>query len=124
MSACPTCGSDPCGNPSFCAACREADQRKARGENPRYTDPAMWKHPRDQRDWDGMSLEQLWDLFNRERPTSQTTVEAIIHCVRERGLGALKEPANFERLSCCDEAAKTEINRRIASLIAAKEIAA
>jgi len=36
----------------------------------------------------------------------------------------LKEPVNIERLSCCDVAAKAEINRRIASLIAANEIAA
>jgi hypothetical protein len=47
-----------------------------------------------------------------------------VYCVRERGLAALKEPANLERLTHCDAAAKTEINRRIARLIAAKEIAA
>jgi len=31
MSECSTCGADPCRNPSFCGACREADRRKARG---------------------------------------------------------------------------------------------
>jgi hypothetical protein len=36
MTACPTCRTDPCGNPSFCRACRAADRRKARGEQPRY----------------------------------------------------------------------------------------
>src|SRR2546426_8004069 len=35
MSACITCGADPCANPSFCAACRDADRRRARGEQPR-----------------------------------------------------------------------------------------
>jgi len=44
--------------------------------------------------------------------------------VRERGLAALKEPVNIERLSRCDAAAKTEINRRITRLVAAREIAA
>jgi hypothetical protein len=54
-------------------------------------------------------------------PTPNVIVEAIIHAVRERGLAALNEPANLERLSRCDEAAKAEINRRIGRLIAAKE---
>jgi hypothetical protein len=125
MSACLTCGADPCINPSFCAACRDADERKARGERPRHVDASMWnRSPADTRDHDGMSVEQLWDLLNRERPTPQTTIEAIMHCVRELGLAALKQPANLERLKSCDAAAKSEINRRIASLIAAKEIAA
>jgi hypothetical protein len=29
ISYCETCGSDPCRNPSFCQACREADRRRA-----------------------------------------------------------------------------------------------
>jgi hypothetical protein len=56
--------------------------------------------------------------------TPQTTIEAIMYCVRERGLPALKEPANIERLTRCDRAARVEINERIAHLIAKKEIAA
>jgi hypothetical protein len=36
--------------------------------------------------------------------------------VRERGVAALKEPANVERLKRCDDAAKDEINRRISML--------
>jgi hypothetical protein len=50
------------------------------------------------------------------RPTPQVVVEAILLCVRERGLGALEEPANIERLHRCDEAALTLINQRIAKL--------
>jgi hypothetical protein len=49
--------------------------------------------------------------------TPQSTVEAIVHCVRERGVGALREPANIERLSCCDEAASEQINKRIDALL-------
>jgi hypothetical protein len=29
MTACPTCGADPCANPSFCAGSRETDAKKA-----------------------------------------------------------------------------------------------
>jgi len=39
-----------------------------------------------------------------------------MHAVRERGMAALKEPAIAARLERCDVAAKTEIERRIASL--------
>jgi putative DNA primase/helicase len=34
MTVCLVCGSSPCVNPDFCRACREADARKARGEQP------------------------------------------------------------------------------------------
>ena len=116
MSLCPTCGADPCFNPSFCAASREADQHKASGEHPRHIDPAMPKHSRYQRDWDNMALEQLWHLFNRGRPTPQSTVEAIMHCVRKRGPKALYGPMNIERLSRCDASALAQIDARIAKL--------
>jgi hypothetical protein len=32
MTACPTCGADPCVNPDFCRACRDADRRKTRNK--------------------------------------------------------------------------------------------
>jgi len=116
MSACPICGADPCVSPSFCAACRDADQRKARGERPRYIDPLMWngRPARIPHDWDSMALDALW--LNNQRPTPQSTIEAALHCVRERGLAALQEQANIERLLRCDAAARIEINRRIAVL--------
>jgi hypothetical protein len=75
--ACGICGAVPCANPSFCAACRVADQQQPR-------------------------------LAQREvehRPTPQTTIEAILYCVKARGQSALQEPANLERLSRCDAAA-------------------
>jgi hypothetical protein len=53
-----------------------------------------------------------------------STIEAIMCTVRARGVSALKEPANIERLSSCGAAARKEINRRIESLIAAREIVA
>lgn len=54
----------------------------------------------------------------KERSTPQTTIEAILWCVRERGLNALREPENIERLSRCDTGAKAEINQRIEALLA------
>jgi hypothetical protein len=51
------------------------------------------------------------------RPTPQPAIDAILYCVRERDPGALKEPANIERLHRCDAAARAEINRRIAALV-------
>src|SRR5205823_9334247 len=38
-------------------------------------------------------------LIPRERPTPQVTIEALLCTVRERGITALREPANIERLS-------------------------
>jgi hypothetical protein len=53
------------------------------------------------------------------RPTPQTTVEAVMYSVRERGTRALLEPANQERLKRCDAAARMQINQRIERMIAA-----
>jgi hypothetical protein len=54
-----------------------------------------------------------------KRATPRTTIEAIMWSVRERGPQALHEPANIERLSRCDEAAISEIDRHISKLEAA-----
>jgi hypothetical protein len=89
---CDVCGSAPCVNPSFCAACSLADQQRR-----------------------GLPQRGI-----EHRRTPQTTIEAIIHCVRERGLAALEEPANVERLDRCDRTARAQINERITRLIEQK----
>jgi hypothetical protein len=106
VMTCPTCGTDPCFNPGFCKACRSAD-RKVRGK-PGYAEDLARN----------VSLERAWAELNdsRNRPTPKTTIEAVMHAVRNGGLGALKEPTTIERLSRCDAAAKTEIEQRIANL--------
>jgi hypothetical protein len=48
--------------------------------------------------------------------TPQATIEAVLYCVRERGLAALREPSNQQRLIAFDDAARAEVNRRIAKL--------
>ena len=60
----------------------------------------------------------------RSRPTPRTTIEAILWSVRERGIQALREPANIERLLRCDSSARAEINERIKRGVAARDIAA
>lgn len=67
-------------------------------------------------DWDSMTLNALWQLFNSQRPTPQTTIEAIMYCVRTGGAKALHEPANIERLSRCDDAALAQIDARLTKL--------
>jgi hypothetical protein len=52
----------------------------------------------------------------KPRPTPQTTIEAILYCVGERGPNALHEPENIERLRQCDTAGIAEINTRMAKL--------
>ena len=84
---CGLCGAAPCVNPSFCAACRLADQQQ-----PRLA----------QREF--------------HRPTPPTTVEAILYSVRARGPSALQEAANIERLGRCDAAALAQIDKRMAKI--------
>jgi hypothetical protein len=48
--------------------------------------------------------------------TAQSTIEAIVYCVRARGIAALQEPANEERLSRCDQAAMKQIHERIKTM--------
>jgi hypothetical protein len=110
MTYCNTCGCNPCINPSFCEQCRNADAwLRTKKRNSPESIPQNWDH---------MSIDGLWHVLNYERqqPTPQTTIEAIMYCVCERGLAAMKEPANQERLSRCDAAARQQINERIARL--------
>ena len=105
MSACETCGNNPCVNPSFCAASRKADREIGQRLPPGISS-----------DWDRMSLDALWARLNQARATPQSTVEAVMFCVRERGLKTLEESANLERLSRCDESARAQINNQIARI--------
>jgi hypothetical protein len=68
--------------------------------------------------FDNESMDAMyWRLNDPKRwTTPQTTIDAIVHCVRERGAAALREAANVERLSRCDEAAHAEIKSRISAL--------
>jgi hypothetical protein len=58
---------------------------------------------------DDVSFEAARNELNdpSRRPTPQVTIEAVVLAVRERGLKALEEPDTLERLSRCDDAART-----------------
>jgi hypothetical protein len=66
-----------------------------------------------------MSVGSLWDALNapNRHATPESTIEAIMVAVRARGVAALREPANVERLLRCDPSALAEINRRIEKII-------
>jgi hypothetical protein len=61
-----------------------------------------------------VSIDKTWRRINHwsAHPTPQTTIEAILYDVRTFGIAALNKPANVERLSRCDEAAKAQINSK------------
>jgi hypothetical protein len=69
--------------------------------------------------WDELPLGTLWNQLNNPQRylTPQSTIEAVIYSVRERGFDALKELANMERLTRCDADAKAQINKRIETLL-------
>jgi hypothetical protein len=61
----------------------------------------------------------MWDRFNKPSrfATPQTTIDAILHAVKARRLGALQEPETIERLKGCDAAAKRQIDARIDAML-------
>jgi hypothetical protein len=69
------------------------------------------------READGKAAAQRRREFTQERrPTPRSTIEAILYCAQSRGLAALKEPANLERLHRCDAEAQREIDGPIDKL--------
>jgi len=60
-------------------------------------------------------LGALWDELNDPSrfATPRSTSEAILYCVRTRGIAALGEPDNKGRLARCDAAARKKIDERI-----------
>jgi hypothetical protein len=89
MTACATCGADPCANPGFCALCRDADARK--GEPPRSAPlrpapPPMEDLPKANLEgkswkeiaaeaWDGPSWKQAALEYHHARGERTLTVE-------------------------------------------------
>ena len=67
---------------------------------------------------ENVSIERAWNEINdpHSRPTPQSIIEGILHCVRQRGIAALDETKNIERLRQCDPAAMAQIEQRIAKL--------
>jgi hypothetical protein len=121
IMTCPTCSTDPCVNPGFCALCRDADVRKGRGEPPRYIEASRWQRAPDHIpvDWESMSIQALIAHFDRARRTHgapQRTVEALMLGLRERGTKALEEPATKRRLPELSDRQLIEIGDRLQKL--------
>jgi hypothetical protein len=83
---CDVCGQTPCASRSFCRVCREADRKHA----------ARVATPKPE-----------------TRPTPVSIVDALVYCIKSRGVDALKEPANAIWFAQCDEDAKERIDRFI-----------
>jgi len=103
---CPNCGQSPCVNPSFCALSAGAGAPDERTR--------LHRELLDEK----VSLEAAYRRLNDPArfPTPRTMIEAILYCVRERGVAALDEPEDIERLRRCDAAALAKINQHIAEL--------
>lgn len=48
--------------------------------------------------------------------TPGSIVDALIYCIKSRGVDALKEPGNVGWLAQCDEQAKARINKFVAKI--------
>jgi hypothetical protein len=121
IMTCPTCATDPCVNSDFCRACRDADARKARGEQSRFIDASLWRGLPDHipRNWNDISLEALMAHFDRARRrhgAPQRTVEALMFSLRSRGTKALEEAATKRRISELAEQQLHEVCGRLQRL--------
>jgi hypothetical protein len=63
---------------------------------------------------DSVSLEHAYYDINRSNATPAITLDAIKLSVRERGIKALDEPLNQERIRRCDPAARAHLDRWLA----------
>ncbi len=63
---------------------------------------------------DRVSLEHAYYDINRSNATPAVTLDAIKLSLRERGIKALYEPLNQERIRRCDPAARAQLDRWLA----------
>ena len=65
-----------------------------------------------------VSIERAWHELNdvRNRSTPKATIDAVWWAICERGMGALAEPRIADRIANFDEAARSELDRRIANI--------
>jgi hypothetical protein len=108
-------------NPNFCAACRSADDRKAKGKAPRFSEASYWPNPSDRipDNWEEMSLEGLLAHFERARRrdgAAGQAVEALMFSLRERGTKALEESNTKRRLSELSDHQLIEVGNRLQRL--------
>jgi hypothetical protein len=80
-----------------------------------YTPPPQERHVADRL---GLTFPCVpYDLpVEKKRDISPMTVEALMFCLRERGLACLEGPINRDRLWCCDDIAIKQIAARLFDL--------
>jgi hypothetical protein len=86
------------GRDTFVAACRRADFKARRGDNPELQRHRALLH-------DDLSLHATWSAIQKNRSTAEVTVEAIKQAVREVGADALEEISIRLKLRSCDHTA-------------------
>jgi hypothetical protein len=97
---------------TFRAACRKADARQRQSPE----DPAILRARRLLAD-DGISLERAWhELNSTPGRAANSTVEALMLGLRERGVGALREPHVRRRLAELDDAQALKVAERLQKL--------
>jgi hypothetical protein len=113
MTACRTCGSDPCVNPSFCRLSRHADAKLAaerRAGRPRESAEILRARHLLAQD---VSLEQtLAGISDSRGSVAASTVEALAYQLRA-GASALRESKAQRRLAQLDESQMREICGRL-----------
>jgi hypothetical protein len=67
---------------------------------------------------DNVSLDRAWHELNdvRNRPTPKATIDSVWWAICEHGMSALAEPRIADRIANFDEAARSELDRRIANI--------
>jgi hypothetical protein len=95
------------GMDTFEAACRRADAVAKPSEHIRQLRALLC---------DDVSLVSAWTLIQRRHAAARATIEALCESVKERGVEALTDPTNQDRLRRCDAVAIAEIDRRIVAL--------
>jgi hypothetical protein len=109
----PTCGSDPCRNPQFCALCRKADA--ARASQTESADVLRYRHLLSRPD--SVSFEAIWRELNTIKcRVAASTVEALMLGLGERGVKALSKSAVRRRLSELSEQQIHEVCARLQRL--------
>jgi hypothetical protein len=66
--------------------------------------------------WASMSVPLLYETIMARRPAPEVTLHALYYAVRFRGVSALDEPVNIERLSRCDATQREKLNAFIKKL--------
>jgi hypothetical protein len=100
-------------SPSFAALCREADKKQRRKPTDQHLELLRKLMA------DGVSLERAWHEINAAHVrgrAAQSTVEALMYSLRERGTKALEEPDTKRRITQLSEQQLHEVGGRLQRL--------